>query len=59
MTVPAALRELEKIELIKAPDGGYRLNYAVSATQKEILKAFDMNARNVKEQANLMAAELQ
>ncbi len=51
MTVPAALRELEKIEMIRQSDGEYRLDYAVTSTQKEILKAFGMTAANVREQA--------
>lgn len=51
MTVPAALRELEKIEMVRQGDGNYRLDHAVTATQKEILKAFDMSERNVREQA--------
>ncbi len=42
MTVPAAIRELEKIELIRQSDREYRMDYAVTATQKEILKAFNM-----------------
>ncbi|WP_143087390.1 transposase [Butyrivibrio proteoclasticus] len=44
MTVPAALKELEKIEMIKSSDNTYRIDHAVSATQKAILKAFGMNA---------------
>lgn len=51
MTVPAALRELEKIEMIRQTDGNYRLDHAVTATQKEILKAFDITERNIREQA--------
>lgn len=51
MTVPAAIRELEKIEMIRQADKNYRLDHAVTATQKEILKAFRMTAANVKEQA--------
>lgn len=51
MTVPAAIRELEKIELIKQTDRGYRMDYAVTATQKEILKAFNMTAANIRTQA--------
>ncbi len=51
MTVPAALKELEKIEMIRQTDGNYRLDHAVTATQKEILKAFDMTERNIREQA--------
>ncbi len=51
MTVPAALKELEKIEMIRQTDGNYRLDHAVTARQKKILKAFDMTERNVREQA--------
>ena len=39
MTVPAAIKELEKIELLKGADNEYNLDYAVTATQKAILKA--------------------
>lgn len=59
MTVPAALKELEKIEMIRQADGSYRLDYAVTATQKEILKAFDMTERNIREQAIGMNQKLQ
>ena len=52
MTVPAAIRELEKIELIQQLDHRYRLNYAVTATQKEILEAFGINEVNIKKWAN-------
>ena len=48
MTVPAAIRELEKIELIRQSDREYRMDYAVTATQKEILKAFNMTAANIR-----------
>ena len=52
MTVPAALRELEKIELVRGLDGRYRLDHAVTATQKKILKAFQMDADSVRKMAN-------
>lgn len=58
MTVPAAIRELEKIEIIQQPDHSYRLNYAVTATQKEILKAFGINEINIKKWANEISEEL-
>ena len=51
MTVPAAIKELEKIEMILLSDGNYRLEHAVTSTQKEILKAFNLTGRNVQEQA--------
>ena len=48
MTVPAALRELEKIEMIRGHDRIYRLDHAVTKTQKTILNAFEMDAAYVK-----------
>ena len=58
LTVPAALRELEKIEMIKMWNNDYCFNYAITATQRKILKAFDLTPANIKEQAKLLAAEL-
>ena len=51
MTVPAAVRELNKIELIRQADGIYRLDHAVTATQKDILQAFNLTAADVKKEA--------
>ena len=39
MTVPAALRELEKIELIRQPGGHYKVDHAITATQKNNLRS--------------------
>ena len=58
MTVPAALKELDKIELLRGGDGEYILDYAVTATQKAILKAFGMTAENVRKQAREIASDL-
>ena len=58
MTVPAALKELEKIEMLKGADNEYNLDYAVTATQKTILKAFDMTAENIHRQARALSSEL-
>jgi transposase, IS4 family len=35
MTVPAAIRELEKIEMTRQTDNVYRLDHAVTAKQKK------------------------
>ena len=51
MTVPTALRELEKIEMIRGGDAIYRLDHAVTATQKEILRAFGLDEEFIKTQA--------
>ena len=43
MTVPAAIRELEKIEMVRRGEGVYKLDHAVSKRQKTILSAFGMD----------------
>ena len=48
MNVLAAIQELEKIEMIRQADGEYRRDHAVTATQKTILKAFQMDAACIK-----------
>ena len=48
LTVPAAIRELEKIEMTRQLDKVYRLDHAVTRTQKVILSAFDVDAAQVK-----------
>lgn len=47
MTVPAAIKELEKISLLRMPDKSYRMDHAVTAVQKTILNAFELNADDV------------
>ena len=51
MTVPAAIKELEKIEMVRQLDNVYRLEHAVTATQKTILKAFGIDTTYVKYKA--------
>ena len=51
MTVPAAIRELEKIEMVRQLDNVYRLDHAITATQKTILKAFGLDAAYIKYRA--------
>ena len=58
MTVPAALRELEKIEMIRGHDQIYRLDHAVTKTQKTILKAFGMDVSYVKNRAGRISEQL-
>ena len=58
MTVPAALKELEKIEMVRLTDNRYRLDHAVTAMQKTILKAFDMNTNVIKYQAQEISSTL-
>ena len=58
MTVPAAIKELEKIELLKGADNEYNLDYAVTATQKAILKAFGLTADSIHKQARAISSDL-
>ena len=58
MTVPAAIKELDKIEMLKGADGEYILDYAVTATQKAILNAFGMTADNIHKQAREISSDL-
>lgn len=48
MTVPAAIRELEKIEMVRRNNGQYRLDHAVSKKQKTILSSFGLSDIDVK-----------
>ena len=59
MTVPASLKELNKIEIIRQADGVYRLDHAVTATQKDILQAFNMTAATVKKEAATLGKTLE
>ena len=54
MTVPAALKELEKIEMIRSLDGNYRLDHAITATQKAILNAFGIDDSYIKRHALML-----
>ena len=51
LTVPAAIGELEKIEMTRQLDKVYRLDHAVTKTQKVILSAFGMDWNHVKYRA--------
>jgi transposase len=49
MTVPAALRELEKIEMVRRSNGHYRLDHAVTKRQKIILSSFGMDENSIRD----------
>lgn len=48
LPVPAAIRELEKIEMTRQLDKVYRIDHAVTKIQKVILSAFGMDWNHVK-----------
>ena len=58
MTVTAALKELEKIEMTRQTDSVYRLDHAVTAVQKKILNAFDLTEKNIECRAAWISEEL-
>lgn len=58
MTVPVALRELEKIELIRQPGGNYKLDHAITVTQKTILGSFGIDEAEAKARALAIGKEL-
>ena len=51
MTVPAAIRELEKIEMVRRNGGRYKLDHAVTKTQKIILSSFGLDETNISKSA--------
>ena len=53
-SVPEAIKQLEKVEMIKYNDT-YRLSSALSRNQKKILKAFDMNSGSILMEAQYIA----
>ena len=58
MTVLEALKELEKIEMVRQLDNVYRLDHAVTANQKTILNAFGVDANYIKYYASELSKEL-
>lgn len=58
MTVPAALKELEKIEMVRQLDNVYRLDHAVTAVQKKILRAFGIDVAYIKYRASEISEKL-
>ena len=50
MTVPAAIRELEKIEMVRRNGRNYKLDHAVTRTQKLILNSFGLDETVIKKE---------
>ena len=51
MAVPAAIRELEKIEMVRRNGGSYKLDHAVTRTQKIILSSFGLDETSIRKSA--------
>lgn len=58
LSVLSALKELEKIELIRQPNGNYKLDHAVTDIQKVILGAFGLDEEWIKAQARLIGKDI-
>lgn len=58
MTVPAAIREMEKIEMVRRANGQYRLDHAVSKRQRTILGAFGMDDEDIKSLSHQISNQL-
>lgn len=55
MTVPAAIRELEKIEMDRRNNGKYKLDHVVTKKQKIILSSFGMDETSIREEATIIS----
>lgn len=58
LTVPAAIRELEKIEMVRRNNGTYKLDHAVTKTQKIILSSFGLDETDISKSAEEYSKQL-
>ena len=58
MTVQAAIRELEKIEMVRRNGGSYKLDHAVTKTQKIILSSFGLDENHISSSADEISKQL-
>ncbi len=54
-TVPAVIRELEKIEMSRGFDDVYRLDHAITKKQREILSYFGISEKDIREEAKAIS----
>ena len=57
-TVPAVMRELEKIEMSRGFDDVYRLDHAITKKQREILSYFGISEQDVRDEAKVISEKL-
>ena len=55
MTVPAAIVELNNLEMVKVGQGDYQLHHAITKAQKTILSSFGISLEDVQVYANQIA----
>jgi len=58
LTVPAAIRELEKIEMVRRNGGNYKLDHAVTKMQKIILSSFGLDETSISGAAEEIGKQL-
>ena len=58
LTVPAALKELDKLELTRVNDGMYQLDHQITRTQEIILSSFGMTKEQAANQCAGIAAAI-
>ena len=58
MNVAAAIRELEKIEMLRGADGQYRLDHAITKSQRMILNAFGISNIDIKAAVSSISEQL-
>ena len=58
LTVPAAIRELEKIEMVRCNNGSYKLDHAVTKTQKIILSSFGLDETDIRRDSEIFSKQL-
>ncbi len=59
LNVENTIKELEKIEMVKGNDDIYRLDHALTRTQKTILKAFNIDQSYILDKTKIISKELQ
>ena len=58
MTVPGAIRELDKMEMTRRNGGRYLLDHALTKTQETIFQSFGLSAEKVFEKALTLTEKL-
>ncbi len=58
MTVPAAIKELEKIEMVKRNDSIYKLDNAITKNQKMILNSFGISLDDMQKESDKISTIL-
>lgn len=58
MNVPAAIRELEKIEMVRRNGRTYKLDHAVTRNQKTILSSFGLDEKSISKIADEVSKQL-